>query len=168
MILPKWVSFCLAKYFTLRSRSLGKRFQLPFWGFTLMEAYKVWITSEAFKPEYLCHKIFHIDPWSCTMFYAFSFSLQMTTSHNYSIARAKALLGYRPVLNDGQISDILKSRGLPVRGAVARRSRVSGWSSKVALKACSFAFAFLGLLALLLVPAWDAGGNGGLVGKSIC
>ena len=92
----------------------------------------------------------------------------MTTSHNYSIARAESLLGYRPVLNDGQMPDILKSRGLPVRGAVARRSRVPGWSSKVALKACSFAFAFLGLLALLLVPAWDAGGNGGLVGKSVC
>lgn len=41
VILPKWVSFCLAKYFTLRSRWLGKQFWLPFWGFTIMEAYKV-------------------------------------------------------------------------------------------------------------------------------
>ena len=41
VILPKWVSFCIAKYFNLRSRSIGKRFRLPFWGFTIMEAYKV-------------------------------------------------------------------------------------------------------------------------------
>ena len=46
VILPKWVSFCLAKYFTLRSKWHGKQFQLPFWGFTMMEAYKV-INSRA-------------------------------------------------------------------------------------------------------------------------
>ena len=110
------------------------------------------------------------NPVDCTVCHVSSFSLQMTTSHNYSIARAKVLLGYRPVLNEDQIPDIIKSRGLPVRGAsAARRRGVPRWSSAVALKACSFAFAFLYLLALFLVPAWDAGdGDGGLVGKSIC
>ena len=46
VILPKWVSFCLAKYFTLRSKWHGKQFRLPFWGFTMMEAYKVRIRAE--------------------------------------------------------------------------------------------------------------------------
>ena len=85
----------------------------------------------------------------------------MTTSHNYSIARARSLLGYRPVLDDGQMPEILKSRGLPVRGAAAA---ARGGSSRSAT--CFFALALLGLLALLLVPAWEA--SGGLVGKSIC
>ena len=85
----------------------------------------------------------------------------MTTSHHYSITRAKSLLGYRPVLDEGQMPEILKSRGLPVRGAGGVRR---GWSSRSAV--CSFALALLGLLVLLL--AWEAGGGGGLVGKSIC
>ena len=92
-------------------------------------------------------------------------SSQMTTSHNYSIARARSLLGYRPVLDEGQMPEILKSRGLPVRGAAAERGGIRpGWSSRYA--ASFFALALLGLLALLLVPAWEA--SGGLVGKSIC
>ena len=94
-------------------------------------------------------------------------SSQMTTSHNYSIARARSLLGYRPaVLDEGRMPEILKSRGLPVRGgaAAARGGIRRGWSSSFA--ACFFALALLGLLALLLVPAWEA--SEGLVGKSIC
>ena len=86
----------------------------------------------------------------------------MTTSHNYSIARARSLLGYRPVLDEGQMPEILKSRGLPVRGAAAAAR--AGSSSRSAT--CFFALALLGLLAFLLVPAWEA--SGGLVGKSIC
>ena len=99
------------------------------------------------------------------MTYSFC-SSQMTTSHNYSIARARSLLGYRPVLDEGRMPEILKSRGLPVRGAAAaaRGGIRRGWSSSSA--ACFFALALLGLLAFLLVPAWEA--SGGLVGKSIC
>ena len=100
------------------------------------------------------------------MTYSFC-SSQMTTSHNYSIARARSLLGYRPAaLDAGRMTEILKSRGLPVRGAAAaaRGGIRRGWSSSSA--ACFFALALLGLLALLLVPAWEA--SGGLVGKSIC
>ena len=85
----------------------------------------------------------------------------MTTSHNYSIARARSLLGYRPVLDEGRMPEILKSRGLPVRGAAAA---ARGGSSRSAT--CFFALALLGLVTFLLVPAWEA--SGGLVGKSIC
>ena len=83
----------------------------------------------------------------------------MTTTHNYSIVRAKTLLGYRPKLSDNQMPNILKSRGLPVKGTATRRR----WDSKIA---SSFVLAVLGLLALFLIPAWDV--EGGLVGKSIC
>ena len=78
----------------------------------------------------------------------------------------RALLEYHPVLDKGQMPEILKSRGLPVRGiAAGRRSAASArWSSGVNFKVCSFAFAILGLLALLLIDV----GDGGLVGKSMC
>ena len=91
VILPKWVSFCLAKYFNLRSRSLGKRFRLPFWGFTIMEAYKVgtgccWNLGLHMNLQ-LSFRTFRTFAWI-----VFSFSLQMTTTHNYSIARARVVI----------------------------------------------------------------------------
>jgi hypothetical protein len=39
--IPFWVLHFISRYFALLSIVLGKRFELPFLGFTIMETYKV-------------------------------------------------------------------------------------------------------------------------------
>jgi hypothetical protein len=41
IFIPVWISHFISRCFALMSIVFGKRFILPFWGFTVMETYKV-------------------------------------------------------------------------------------------------------------------------------
>jgi hypothetical protein len=42
IFIPIWISHLISRCFALLSLILGKKFVLPFWGFTIMETYKVY------------------------------------------------------------------------------------------------------------------------------
>ena len=48
ILVPFWVCYLMSRLFTLLSVLMGKNFALPFWGFTVMETYKVPLKACAF------------------------------------------------------------------------------------------------------------------------
>ena len=66
---------------------MGPKFKMPYWGFTIMEAYKV-------------ENIAYLKPF-VNLFHKFFF-FQINVNHYFSVEKAKRLLDYEPKRTNGE------------------------------------------------------------------